>query len=120
MKPLVGPRGPEEALRQELRRGTLVLAVLTSLRDERYGADLIAILAEADVAIEPGALYPMLRRLEEQGLLTSEWRVESGRRKRFYRASAAGSGVAANLTDDLIRLVAGLKALRDNEHDTDR
>lgn len=120
MTPVTGPRGPEEALRQELRRGTLVLAVLTSLRDERYGADLIAILAEADVLIEPGALYPMLRRLEEQGLLTSEWRVEGGRRKRFYRASQAGSELAANLMNDLVRMVGGLQALRDNEHDSDR
>ncbi|WP_029911704.1 PadR family transcriptional regulator [Caulobacter sp. UNC358MFTsu5.1] len=113
-------RPPHEGLRQELRRGTLVLAVLISLRQERYGADLIERLAKASVPIEPGALYPMLRRLEDQGLLASEWRVEDGRRRRFYRSSAAGLDVAEELANDLIQLVASLQALRREEDDADR
>jgi len=63
-----------EKLRLELRRGSLVLAVLAALRTERYGYTLRKQLADAGLAIEEGALYPMLRRLETQGLLTSEWR----------------------------------------------
>ncbi|WP_145915915.1 PadR family transcriptional regulator [Brevundimonas naejangsanensis] len=107
-------RNPLDGLRQELRRGTLVLAVLSALRHERCGADLIAILAGANVPIEPGALYPMLRRLEDQGLLVSEWRVEDARRRRFYRASTEGGKTADELTTDLARLTAGLQSLKED------
>lgn len=105
-------RDPHAGLRQELRRGTLVLAVLSALRRERCGADLIDDLNGAHVPIEAGALYPMLRRLEDQGLLQSEWRVEDGRRRRFYRASASGETIAAEMFSDLADLVAGLQTLR--------
>lgn len=107
-------RDPHAGLRQELRRGTLVLAVLSALRDERCGADLIDDLNAAHVPIEAGALYPMLRRLEDQGLLESEWRVEDGRRRRFYRASASGHEIAAELFSDLAALMNGLQTLRRN------
>lgn len=82
----------EEAnLIQELRRGTLVLAVLSALQSREYcGADLRVWLAEAELPIEEGALYPMLRRLEAQGFLSSERRPEDSRLKRFYRLSNAG------------------------------
>lgn len=80
-----------ETLRLELRRGSLILAVLGQLKAEHYGYTLRKALAEAGVEIDEGALYPMLRRLESQGLLTSEWREEDKRNKRFYRLSALGS-----------------------------
>lgn len=105
-------RDPHAGLRQELRRGTLVLAVLSALRRERCGADLIDDLKGAHVPIEAGALYPMLRRLEDQGLLQSEWRIEDGRRRRFYQASASGEAIAAEMFSDLADLVAGLQTLR--------
>jgi PadR family transcriptional regulator, regulatory protein PadR len=105
-------RDPHAGLRQELRRGTLVLAVLSALRRERCGADLIDDLNGAHVPIEAGALYPMLRRLEDQGLLQSEWRVDDGRRRRFYRVSASGETIAAEMISDLADLVAGLQTLR--------
>jgi PadR family transcriptional regulator PadR len=79
-----------EKLRLELRRGSLVLAVLAALKAERYGYTLRKELADAGLAIDEGALYPMLRRLETQGLLTSEWREEDKRNKRFYLLSADG------------------------------
>ncbi|MGZ3375928.1 MAG: PadR family transcriptional regulator [Phenylobacterium sp.] len=88
-----------EALRLELRRGSLILAVLGQLRREHYGYTLRKALAEAGVEIDEGALYPMLRRLETQGLLTSEWREEEKRNKRFYRLSAEGHAVLARLTE---------------------
>lgn len=116
---MTGARSPLDGLRQELRRGTLVLAVLSALRHERCGVDLIEILAGANVPMEPGALYPMLRRLEEQGLLVSEWRVEDGRRRRFYSASIAGAETADELTTDLTRLIFGLQSLREDRNDTD-
>jgi len=116
---VIKDRTPQDGLRQELRRGTLVLAVLSALRRERCGADLIGLLASADVPIEAGALYPMLRRLEDQGLLVSDWRVEDGRRRRFYRASRTGADAADELTTDLARLVMGLQSLREDRDDND-
>ena len=89
-----------ESLRLELRRGSLILAVLGHLRREHYGYTLRKALADAGVEIDEGALYPMLRRLESQGLLTSEWREEEKRNKRFYRLSAEGRAVLARLTDE--------------------
>lgn len=86
-----------EKLRLELRRGSLVLAVLAALKTERYGYTLRKELADAGLAIDEGALYPMLRRLESQGLLTSEWREEDKRNKRFYRLSGDGAGLLAEL-----------------------
>ena len=93
-----------ETLRQELRRGSLILAVLGQLEAEHYGYTLRKALAEAGVEIDEGALYPMLRRLEAQGLLTSQWREEDKRNKRFYRLSPIG-------TETLARLVAEWRAL---------
>ena len=87
-----------EKLRLELRRGSLVLAVLAALKVERYGYTLRGELADAGLGIEEGALYPMLRRLESQGLLTSEWREEDKRNKRFYRLSPDGAALLAELT----------------------
>lgn len=89
-----------EALRLELRRGTLILAVLGTLRSEKYGYTLKTELGEAGVEIDEGALYPMLRRLETQGLLTSEWREDAKRQKRFYRLSADGAVALDHLTEE--------------------
>lgn len=89
-----------ETLRMELRRGSLILAVLGQLKTEHYGYTLRRALAEAGVEIEEGALYPMLRRLESQGLLASEWREEDRRNKRFYRLSDAGRAVLTRLTEE--------------------
>ena len=86
-----------DSLRLELRRGCLVLAVLAQLQAEHYGYTLRKALAEEGLAIEESTLYPLLRRLETQGLLTSEWREENKREKRFYRLSATGTEVLAQL-----------------------
>ncbi len=103
-----------ESLRQELRRGSLILAVLGQLRAEHYGYTLRKALADAGVEIEEGALYPMLRRLETQGLLTSEWREEERRKKRFYRLSAEGAVVLERLITEWAALNASVtNILRD-------
>lgn len=86
-----------DSLRLELRRGCLVLAVLAQLRDEHYGYTLRKSLVEAGLEIEESTLYPLLRRLETQGLLTSEWREEDKRNKRFYRLSSVGETVLGQL-----------------------
>ncbi len=86
-----------ENLRLELRRGCLVLAVLAALRREQYGYTLRKTLAEHGLEIDEGTLYPLLRRLETQGLLASEWREEEKRKKRFYLLSAGGAEVLEQL-----------------------
>lgn len=82
-----------ENLRLELRRGCLTLAVLAQLRNEHYGYTLRKALAERGLAIDESTLYPLLRRLESQGLLASEWREEDKRNKRFYRLSSEGERI---------------------------
>ena len=79
-----------ESLRLELRRGCLIVAVLAQLREEHYGYTLRKTLADQGLAIDEGTLYPLLRRLESQGLLVSEWREENKRNKRFYKLSTDG------------------------------
>lgn len=79
-----------ENLKMELRRGSLILAVLAQLRTEQYGYTLRKALAEHGMEVDEGTLYPLLRRLETQGLLSSEWREEGKRNKRFYVLSAEG------------------------------
>lgn len=86
-----------ENLRLELRRGSLVLAVLAQLRIEQYGYTLRKALADHGMAIDEGTLYPLLRRLESQGLLVSEWREEDKRNKRFYVLSANGKQLLKQL-----------------------
>jgi PadR family transcriptional regulator, regulatory protein PadR len=86
-----------ESLRLELRRGCLVVAVLAQLRVEHYGYTLRKALADEGLAIEESTLYPLLRRLETQGLLTSQWREEEKRNKRFYRLSPDGETILAQL-----------------------
>jgi len=100
-----------EKLRLELRRGSLVLAVLAALKDERYGYTLRKVLADAGLEIDEGALYPMLRRLETQGLLTSEWREEDKRNKRFYRLSADGASLLAELVTEQRAINSSLERL---------
>ena len=77
-------------LELELRRGVVVLAVLSQLREPRYGYELRQALAEKGMSIEEGTLYPLLRRLESQGLLDSEWRTEVGPSRRYYVLNAGG------------------------------
>src|ERR1017187_8298117 len=86
-----------ENLRLELRRGCLILAVLVALREERYGYTLRKTLAEHGMEIDEGTLYPLLRRLETQGLLASQWREEDKRKKRFYLLSPGGAEVLEQL-----------------------
>ena len=97
-----------ENLKLELRRGCLIVAVLAELRVERYGYTLRKALADDGLAIDEGTLYPLLRRLETQGLLVSEWREEEKRNKRFYRLSADGVVILEQLLDEWKRINASL------------
>ena len=100
-----------ENLRLELRRGALVLAVLAHLRTEHYGYALRKALADQGMDIDENTLYPLLRRLETQGLLDSEWREESKRPKRFYRLSAEGHAILARLLEQWSDLDAALRRI---------
>jgi DNA-binding PadR family transcriptional regulator len=90
--------GPEK-LDLELRRGVVVLAALSQLGTWRYGYELRQALAEYGMAIEEGTLYPLLRRLESQGVLTSRWQTEGGPPRRYYLLSEEGRKVLQRLTD---------------------
>src|SRR5712672_4200040 len=100
-----------ENLRLELRRGCLILAVLAELRSERYGYTLRKALAQQGMEIDEGTLYPLLRRLETQGLLVSEWREEDKRNKRFYRLSADGKRILKELLGEWDALNASLHTI---------
>lgn len=84
---------PINQLRLELRRGIVVLAVLSQMDTARYGYSLIQRLAERGLDVEEGTLYPLLRRLEKQGLLQSEWEVGEARPRKYYRISPMGREV---------------------------
>ena len=100
-----------ENLKLELRRGCLSLAVLTQLRTERYGYTLRKALADDGLEIDEGTLYPLLRRLENQGLLVSQWREEDKRNKRFYRLSPEGERVLTQLLDEWQRINTSLRKI---------
>ena len=106
-----GTNGLFENLRLELRRGCLVLAVLAALRTEQYGYTLRKSLAVDGLEIDENTLYPLLRRLESQGLLMSEWREEDKRNKRFYRLSPAGKVVLKQLAAEWSQMNASLKGI---------
>ena len=100
-----------ENLRLELRRGCLVVAVLAALREEQYGYTLRKALAEHGMDIDEGTLYPLLRRLESQGLLTSEWREQDKRNKRFYRLSHDGKLILKQLVAEWHGMDAALNGI---------
>jgi PadR family transcriptional regulator PadR len=100
-----------EHLRLELRRGCLVLAVLAKLRSEYHGYALVKALREGGLEIDENTLYPLLRRLENQKLLASAWRVEDKRNKRFYRLSEEGRAVLAWLLEEWRNINGALEKL---------
>jgi len=98
---------------QELRRGTVVLASLIALERPGYGYALLNGLAEAGLSVDGNTLYPLLRRLEDQGLLTSEWDTTASKPRKFYRTSPLGREVRAALLDDLAALTRSVNFLQE-------
>ncbi|MCE1178459.1 MAG: PadR family transcriptional regulator [Micrococcales bacterium] len=96
---------------QELRRGTVVLAVLALLGEARYGYALLADLADAGVEVEGNTLYPLLRRLEKQGLLASEWNTDESRPRKFYALTDQGHAALGALTAEWQTLSTSLDRL---------
>jgi DNA-binding PadR family transcriptional regulator len=100
-----------EILNLELRRGFVVLAVLSQLRTEQYGYSLKKLLSEKGLSIDEGTLYPLMRRLEAQGLLESAWRVEGARPRRYYMLSDDGRAILAELSADWVEMARTMERL---------
>ena len=100
-----------EKLRLELRRGGLPLAVLAQLRQEHYGYSLRKEIGARGLEIDEGTLYPLIRRLEKQGLLNSEWRQDDSRKKRYYRISVLGEEVLTTLVVEWRELNASIDSI---------
>src|SRR4030066_2174330 len=93
----------------EMRRGVIVLAVLNQCQQEQYGYSLMKSLAEKGLEIDQGTLYPLLRRLETQGLLSSSWRLEDARPRRYYMISSDGRAILPRLINEWDSLVQMMK-----------
>ncbi len=104
-----------DKLTLELRRGVIVLACLSQLKEPSYGYELQQRLADAGMPIEQGTLYPLLRRLEGQGLLVSEWRIDDGPPRRYYTLSANGAEAYRDVTSAWASLTSVVDRLLDEE-----
>jgi DNA-binding PadR family transcriptional regulator len=96
---------------QELRRGSVVLACLSVLRRPRYGYALLDVLKEAGIEVDGNTLYPLLRRLERQGLLTSAWTTDESRPRKYYTVSPSGDRVLERLVAEWGALDGSIQAL---------
>lgn len=97
-------QGQTQNLVQELRRGVIVLAVLSQLHEEQYGYSLMKLLEEQGMQVDQGTLYPLLRRLEEQDMLESDWRMDTTRPRRYYVLSSFGKEVLIEMTSEWSRI----------------
>ena len=104
---------------QELRRGVIILAVLSQLHEEQYGYSLMTSLEERGMQVDQGTLYPLLRRMEEQKLLESSWRVETSRPRRYYLLSTFGKKVLQEMTIEWSRIKTTVDELLFNEKENE-
>ena len=95
----------------ELRRGTLILSVLSQLSHPEYGYSLVQKMEDKNAAIEAGTLYPLLRRLEKQKLLSSQWDTSESRPRKFYVLSEEGKTVYQRLKAEWFTLSKQLEVL---------
>lgn len=100
-----------QSLAVELKRGTLVLLVLSQLRQPEYGYSLVQKLEQKQTPIEAGTLYPLLRRLEKQNLLKSEWDTSESRPRKFYLLSEQGKQVYEELKTEWLTLSKKLEVI---------
>lgn len=107
-----------ENLLLEMRRGVIVLAVLSQCSHEQYGYLLMKNLAEKGLEIDQGTLYPLLRRLETQGLLRSNWRLEDVRPRRYYEISSEGQKLLPRLVDEWESMVRMMNRMLDKDKET--
>lgn len=100
-----------QGLLSELRRGTIVISVLSQLAEPQYGYSLVAELEQKGLSIEPGTLYPLLRRLEKQQLLESSWDTNDARPRKYYMLSPFGREVYSGLCAEWEKLVLSMDYL---------
>lgn len=98
----------------ELRRGILTLAVMSRLREPRYGYSLRQTLSRNGLQVEEGTLYPLLRRCEQKGLLASNWQLQDGKQRRYYHLTEQGGEVLDGLTCEWKLLVTCMNDLIDS------
>lgn len=108
-----------ERLTQELRRGTITIAVLSQLSEPQYGYSLVTILNEKEITVEPGTLYPLLRRLEKQGLLDSKWDTNDSRPRKYYLLSEMGKKVFDLLVVEWETMVRSLNQVINSKGEED-
>jgi len=106
-----------ENLASELRRGTLILSVLSQLDEPRYGYALVQRLEKKGIAIDPNTLYPLLRRLEKQGLLVSEWEVTEAKPRKYYRRTEYGNDIFRQLKEQWKSLSTNMEQLLEEKYD---
>lgn len=99
---------------QELRRGVIVLAVLSQLDEEQYGYSLMKKLEDQGLQVDQGTLYPLLRRLEDQKLLKSNWRMETSRPRRYYVLSEFGQKVLQEMAGEWSRIETTVDKMLEN------
>jgi DNA-binding PadR family transcriptional regulator len=102
---------PTENVTLDLRRGVIVLATLSQLSEAQYGYSLLKRLADLGLDVDQGTLYPLLRRLEAQGLLESLWKLEEARPRRYYVISAEGKKALPRLKEEWNSIVAVMKKM---------
>lgn len=98
-------------LLQELRRGTIIIGVLSQLFEPQYGYSLVSSLEEKGLSIDPGTLYPLLRRLEKQEILDSKWDTNEARPRKYYLLSPAGKEIYRQLCEEWKQITASLERL---------
>ena len=103
------------SLMQELRRGTIIIGVLSQLSEPQYGYSLVTVLSEKGISVDAGTLYPLLRRLEKQGLLESNWDTNEARPRKYYLLSPMGQSVYEQLCVEWKVIVDGLGKLIDRQ-----
>ncbi len=106
-----------ESLDLELRRGTIVLSVLSQLKQPQYGYSLVVLLEDKGFKIDPGTLYPLLRRLEKQELLNSHWDTEGTKPRKYYVLSDMGNSIYSKLTEQWLDVVKKINYLIRSEKD---
>lgn len=104
-----------QGLLSELRRGTIIIGVLSQLSDPQYGYSLVSVLEEMGMSIDPGTLYPLLRRLEKQQLLESSWDTNEARPRKYYVLTEFGRAVYSGLCREWRELTASMEKIVDLE-----
>jgi PadR family transcriptional regulator PadR len=109
---MVNDFDPVQNILLELRRGMIAIAVLSQLKEEQYGYSLLKLLSDQGLVIDQGTLYPLLRRLEAQGLLHSKWRiVDDARPRRYYVISSQGRDALTQLKNEWISIVTTVQQM---------